>query len=598
MWRFALVVTMVLAGMVSAPAAAQDAPDAPADLAAMLVPPSALPEPGYQLARGGYLTPDDVRYLIEQRYQLDDASIASLFEAVPWRQGYTGTYHLLSDRSYRSSAPLASVSTRIHELESGDGAMAVESLMTGAPPDGAEERDAAVEGATTWRVVTSQADTLVTVVRSGRFVLEVTSADYRRAPDALDHTAIVGATLRRVEEGAGPGLSRLVVKIADSRLIPIAVPTEAPLVHDWYRLLDGEVIPAAGEMDEPEADAIAPDLEGIVISRQTAELASQNWVTAGVVLARFDSPAAAADFDGVIRDPLDFFPETEDASAIEIGTPGVAVARISGETTAGGRYSGYRVTVVEEALVSQITVRAMGNTLLSQEAVEGWAELQRACVAGGGCGTVPLETLLRTPDPATPVAGDLAEGVYVSPVAPWSVRFDPAVWQVDDRFAEGGYDYLYLRSERMDATLETIVDHHGDPEQCVLGELDRLREDEDRARIAVGDAGEVGRPGGLEPGHGWIVYTVEPLDEARADQEYVIRIDCYTVVEGSTSLVVQVRAPRDAWADAAPLGEALRSQIEIDGAPSGRETGDLLAMTPHARSDEMITRRPWVGAAA
>jgi hypothetical protein len=149
----------------------------------------------------------------------------------------------------------------------------------------------------------------------------------------------------------------------------------------------------------------------------------------------------------------------------------------------------------------------------------------------------------------------------------------------------------------MDATFETIVDHHGDPEQCVLGELDRLREDEDRARISVGSGVEGEQPGGLDDGHGWIVYTVEPLDEARAGQEYVIRIDCYTVVEGSTSLVVQVRAPSETWAELAPLGETLRSQIEIDGAPSGRATGDLLALLP-GRSDDMINRRPWVGSAA
>jgi hypothetical protein len=364
--------------------------------------------------------------------------------------------------------------------------------------------------------------------------------------------------------------------------------------------LDGEVIPAAGELEPPTATEIAPGVDRIAISRQTAELASQNWVTVGVVVARFQSPTDASTFatgDGVIRDPLDFFPETEQGSVAEPLAISGRVEAISGETRVGGRYSGYRITVVGDATVAQLTIRAMGATVLDQQAVEGWAASQRACL-GGECEPVPLESLLQTPDPATPVAGGGESGAYRSPVAPWSVAYDPAVWQVDDTFAQGGYDYLYLRSERMDATFETIVDHRGDPERCVLDELDLLREDEDRARIDVGSGDDSEQPGGLSERHGWIVYTVEPLDETRADQEYVIRIDCYTVIEGSSSLVVKVRAPRNAWTELAPLGETLRSQIEIQGEPVSRGTGDLLAVAPTMRSDDMINRRPWVGIAA
>jgi hypothetical protein len=211
---------------------------------------------------------------------------------------------------------------------------------------------------------------------------------------------------------------------------------------------------------------------------------------------------------------------------------------------------------------------------------------------------VPLESLLRTPDPGTPIAGDEEAGRYDSPAAPWSVSWDTAMWQTEDRFAQGGYDYLYLRSERMDATFETIVDHRGDPEQCVLDELARLREDEDRAAISVGSDVEGEPPGGMTEGHAWVIYTIEPLAEARADEEYTLRIDCYTVVEGDASLVVQVRAPRDAWADLASRGETLRSQIEIDGVPVSAITGGALAVAPDTRSVVMINRRKWTGLAA
>ena len=600
MWRIIVFAIMMLPMAVAFPASAQEQVERPVDLAAMPVPPPGLPESGYQFARGGYLTPADVHYLIEQRYAPGDEAIESVVDAASWEQGYTSTYVLLSDRAIRTSDPLTSVTTTIHAFESSDGAMLVEALMTGSPPAGAEERDGTVENATTWRVVTSQDDTLVTVLRSDRFVIEVVTADRRLTPDGGDHTAVVGETLRRVQASAGPGLSQQMVLVEDDRLVPVAIATEAPLVHTWYRLLDDTVIPAAGELNAPETRDLPAGAEDIAIARQTAELSSQNWVTAGVVVATFDSSGAADAFaqDGVLRDPLDIFAASEDEGQVEPRHGSITMVTISGETRVGGRYSGYRVTVVDDATVAHLTIRAMGSALVSQEAVEEWAGLQRACMTDGACAPVPLTSFLSTPDPATPVEGAATAGEYASQVAPWSVTFDPSMWRVEDTFAQGGYDYLYLRSERMDATFETIVDHQGDPEQCVLNELDRLREDEDRAAITVGSDDEDQPPGGLTEGHGWVIYTVEPLEESRADEEYTIRIDCFTVVERSTSLVVQVRAPRDAWADVAPLGESLRSQIEIDGTPVSTMTDGVLVVTPTTRSDVMINRRPWVGIAA
>jgi hypothetical protein len=599
MWRVLLMLSMLLGGVVTAPATvAQGDTPTPTDLAAMLPTPNDLPEAGYQFARGGYLTPDDARYLFLQRHGLEGDAVEPIFDAAGWRQGYTGSLVLLSDRAYLLADPLATVTFTIHELDSDDGATIAETLLAGAPPAGAEERDPAVAGATTWRVVTSRDDLLVTVVRTGRFVIEVETAGRRRAPSAEEHAAAVVATLGRVEAAAGPGLSQRFVTVSDDRLIPVSVVTEYPLAHAWYRMIDGEVIPAAGELDPPAPSGIAAAVDTIVIERQTAELPSQSWVTAGVVLAEFASPTDADAFEGVIRDPLDFFPTSETAKPVDPTTVTGEVEAISGETRVGGRYSGFRITIVERDTVAQLTVRSMGSTLIAQDAAERWAEVQRDCLATGRCDPVPLESLLKTPDAATPAGRAGGAGEYRSPVAPWSVAFDPATWRVDDTFAQGGYDYLYLRAEAMDATFETIVDHRGDPEQCVLGELDRLREDEEHARISVGSDDPSEAPGGLTGTHGWIVYTVEPLSDDRADQEYVIRIDCYTVEPGTTSLVVQVRAPRDRWAELAPAADALRSRIEIEGVPVGRETGDLSGVASIARSDEMINRRPWVGIAA
>ncbi|MDQ4045371.1 MAG: hypothetical protein M3173_07980, partial [Chloroflexota bacterium] len=498
------------------------------------------------------------------------------------------------------SEPIIAVNTTIHALENSDAATVLETLLIDAPPEGAEERDPSISEAVTWRVVTSQDDILRTLVRVGRFVVEVETAHRQVAPDPVEHAEVVADTIGRIERVlrfGGPGLSRQMMLVDDDRMVPVAVSLESPLVHTWYRMLDEEVILAAGELDAPPLPEGATD---IAIARQTAEVASQSWVTVGVAVARFETESGAAELaeGGIIRDPLDIFAASESEVNIELTEPKLTMTAISGETNIGGRWSGYRVTLARDDLAAQMTIRSTGATLIDQDAVEAWALLQWACLAEDTCGTVPLADLLQIGRSATPAAIGDVPGVYESPVAPWSVAYDPTVWDAQDTFAEGGYDYLYLRADRMDATFETIVDHRGDPEACVLDELELLREDEEHARIDVGSGVEGEEPGGLETGHAWILYTVEPLDEERAGEEYVIRIDCYTAVEGSTSLVVRTRAPRDVWGEVAPTGEQLRAGIEIEGAPAGRETGDRLAAAPSWRTGVMIDKRLWVSLAA
>ncbi|HEV2127162.1 MAG TPA: hypothetical protein VGR22_00910 [Thermomicrobiales bacterium] len=598
MWRALLIILLLFPGIAVTPAAAQDGDVAPpVDLATMPLTPDQLPDDRYQFARGAYLTRDDARYLIEQRYAIDAGVVDTVITGARWRQGYTASFVLLSDRA---SDPIVAVTTTIHALENSDAATVLETLLIGAPPEGAEERGPALGEAVTWRVVSSQDDTRRILLRIGRFVVEVEMAYRQVPPDPVEHAEVVADTLDRIERVlrfGGPGLSRQMMLVDDDRMVPVAVSLESPLVHTWYRMLDEEVVLASGELAAPSLPEGATD---IAIARQTAEVASQSWVTIGVVVARFETESGAAGFaeSDIIRDPLDIFAAGESEVSIESVEPRLVVTAISGESNVGGRWSGYRVTLARGDLAAQMTIRSTGPTLVDRDAVEAWAVLQWACLAEDTYGPVPLADLLQVGRNATPAAIGDVPGVYESPVAPWSVIYNPTVWDAQHTFAEGGYDYLYLRADRIDATFETIVDHRGDPEACVLDELELLREDEEHARIDVGSDVEGEEPGGLENGHAWILYTVEPLDEERAGEEYVIRIDCYTVVEGSTSLVVGTRAPRDVWAEVAPMGEQLRAGIEIDGAPAGQETGDRLAAALSWRTGVMIDRRLWVGLAA
>ena len=574
----------------------------PTDLAAMLPSGAEIGDDRIQFARGGYLGVEEARYLIAERYDAGEEALGSVLGGIEWVQSYDATLVLLADRAIRTSDPVMSHTYTIHELGSADEATVLLSLLSSSPPDPAEEQPAAIEGATTWRTVTSQDDTLHSVVATGAFVFEVESAHRRLTPDADGHAAAVEAVLDRVDDvvdGIAPNLSQRMVLVQDDRLVPVAVPTDVPLAHTWYRLIDGSMVLAAGEM---EFEPPLPDgVTDVAIARQTAEISSQNWATVGVVIAEFASSSDAEAAIGTpIKDPLDRFFTTESLSGeLTIPEEGSMVQPISGETRVGGRFSGYRVTVQESDRIAWMTVRSMGSTVFDRESVELWALLQAECLATGACSDVALTDVLPEHEPSQGTPGTEDElGVYDSDVAPWRITYDTSVWQESDRFAEGGYDYLYLRSDRMDATFESIVNHHGDAEQCVLDELDRLRDVESGSYITVGSDDPDARAGGLDNGHAWIVYTVEPLAEQRVDEQYTIRIDCHTVVDGSTSLVVQTWAPRDVWPEIAGMSDDLRAGIEIDGTSAGGTTGGPLQVRPTWRSDAMINRRPWTGLVA
>src|SRR5690606_30571302 len=138
------------------------------------------------------------------------------------------------------------------------------------------------------------------------------------------------------------------------------------------------------------------------------------------------------------------------------------------------------------------------------------------------------------------------------------------------------YDFVEVQSGRSLVTLERVIDQHGDAQQCVLDELEALQEFESSAVIDLGSDVEDERTAGMEPGHAWAIYTVEPLADERADQEYAIRVDCYTIIEGGANLVVTHRAPRYEWATEREKGDDLRDTIVL---PSSFTHNTVVAMT-------------------
>ncbi len=190
------------------------------------------------------------------------------------------------------------------------------------------------------------------------------------------------------------------------------------------------------------------------------------------------------------------------------------------------------------------------------------------------CPPLEVRDLFASPS-ATPVAPVSSEGMILSQEFGWSVRTDGGGWDITEQFSESGYDFVEMQSGRSLVTLESVINQHGDPQQCVIDELDALRQFESSAVIDLGSDLPDEAPAGMEPGHAWAIYTVEPLADERADQEYTIRIDCYTLIEGGANLVVTHRAPRDEWATERDKGDALRETIAL---PSSLVPARVLAL--------------------
>jgi hypothetical protein len=184
-----------------------------------------------------------------------------------------------------------------------------------------------------------------------------------------------------------------------------------------------------------------------------------------------------------------------------------------------------------------------------------------------------------------------SEGSYTDPQFGWSVDYAEAGWEFS---SVEGETILELQNGRSIASVETVVDRHGDPTQCILEEVRLLEEFEEHAYITLGSDVEGEPRAGNEPGHVWAIYTVEPLADERADQEYTIRIDCYTMIEGDASLVVHHSAPRDMWESESAKGDDLRANIDISGVAAATSDG----AGAQVRNVDTMVPRIWIPRAA
>lgn len=601
-----LICLLACLPMLGSPVAASQATpvtEAAVDLARVPVPPAEVMEPGFQLVQSGWIELSAVAYALSGDSMPPDA-----FDEVEggYTIGYSQVLALLSDRADAFSEPLSHLLTLVLEFGSESDAAAaaneIRDLLGLTEPT-------SIDGVDTW----SGPEITESIIAEGNTVIYVAYAFEEQrfstrqntdwTPEAVAELA--SQTRERLlaaqdaAAGGDPALSRagLLIQGPDAGWT-ITWPYFPISQH--YRVLDGDVLPYGGELDD---DLFVPDgMETYYVSRQ--QLGDDGYDhLLDITLAEFET---AADAEAFAADPppVQFPPtwqfEATYGEATEV-EPGLWVqsVRVDDETL---RATGQRTIRINDTTVQVMQWLGSENGMTSREGMLELTIAQTSCFENLPTACQPLDQdrfpapldqesansgnfpNIGTPEPRT--GGD---NVLASLAYGWEVTLPDDGWEITDvQFLNG--EYYLLQSGRSLVSIESTINRAAAPQDCLLDEVATLEEFEEHSVITLGSDDPDERKAGLEQGHAWGVYTVEPLQEERADQEYTIRIDCYTLVPGEVSLVVTHTVPRDLWTEERPKGERFRDALTLPD-PSTV----AIATTPSAGDGWVSGRNPAMG---
>lgn len=583
-----LLAMCMLAGLAGIETSAAAQVDDILDLADIPLTVQALPEAGYQVLAGGYLAQDDIGRLIADPRHLDADHVLQQIDDIGITRAYVLDLVLPEDRAWQNSPVLAIVQTSVYLLEDENSSDdLVEILQNYANTAFVTDLDPAVNGAYTISMVGEGGDQLRTIATDGRVVIEIVSMDATGTPNETEHMLIVEATVERLsrerEEGQ-IGLSSMALTLLPGERTANFGHTQQTGVHGIYRFRDANIQPAIGELAD-EDQAIAPGIRSLFVAGEARGMGGGTGLVS-VWLGQFDSESSATSFfdvlvsgvpGGVLVDP--YFTIAADESWTEQGVLGVY--RVTG-THDGQNYSGNVEVRQQGDVVVAIGYRSVGASLSSINITGRTMDHQLDCLdVYQVCAPFDLSAEMPPPQ-ATPVAAGSAPG---STEFGWSLPELGPEWIIDEQFTEAGYDRIGLRNGLSIFEIESVINHHGEPVQCVLDELHLLQEFEDHSVITVWEDAVGNTEGGNTESQAWVVYRVEPLADERADQEYVIRIDCFSLLPGSANLVIKQIAPVDFWEEEQSKGTFLRDSIVI---PELSGVHGKLAVSAHDRRTTMI----------
>lgn len=536
------------------------------DLADVSLPVQDLPEEGYQVLTGGYLSVDDTASLVAGPRNLDEASVHQWFDEVGLSRTYVLDLVLPEDRAWQESPVLAVLQTNVFLLQENSGSDEfVRLLQNYANTAFVTEIDPAVDGAYTISMAGEGGDQLRTLVSDGQVIIEIVSMDATGAPDETEHILVVEATLERLgllRESGDLGLSPLALTLLPGETTANFGHSQQTGVHGLYRYRDAGIQPAIGELDAVNQPT-APGMTSLYVGSGATQVGGGAGIVS-IWLGSFDSSESAASYfsvlvdgdpAGALLDPYYNVTAGEDWT----GQGVLGVYRVSGATD-GQNYSGnVEIRQVDDVIVA-VGYRSVGATLPGTNISNQLMDHQLDCLqARIVC--PPYEIVI---EPSTPQATPVADtSILGSAEFGWSLPQLGDEWIVDEQFSDPGYDRIGLRNGVSIFEFESVINHHGDPQQCVLDELHLLEELEEHSVITVWEDADGNTDGGTTDNQAWIVYRVEPLAEERADQEYVIRIDCFSLAPESANLVMRHIAPVDYWIEEQPKGSTLRDSIEL-----------------------------------
>ena len=589
-----MLLFMLSAGFSSSPSSAAQFDDS-LDLADVPLPVQALPEAGYQVLTGDYLDENELTILIAEARNLDQSYVANQVAEIGVARAYVLDLVLPEDRAWQQSPVLAVQQTSVYLMDEESATDQLTDLLNDhAAERYVTEKDPAVADGTTTATISESGDMLRTVVSDGLVVLEVVSMDATGVPDETEHILMVQATLERLHALRATdeaGLSSAALTLNHNDITATFAHTQQTGVHGLYRLRDGVVQPAIGELDST-IGIPAAGMRSQYFSSDAARTGGGIAVVS-VSLTTFGSDTSANQyFDSLatgdpskqLTDP--FFIMDADEEWTEQGV--VGLYRLTGRFE-GTRYSGNLEIRVDGVTVVVVAYRSVGAALPGADITSALMDHQLACIdASQSCDPFVLASALPE---ATPVA---ANGTLQSDEFGWALPALGPEWVITEQFVEPGYDRTGLQNGVSLVEIESVINHHGEPVQCVLDELHLLQEFEEHADIRLWEDAAGNTAGGNTPTSAWVVYRVEPLAEERADQEYVIRIDCFTLIAGSANLVIKHIAPVNDWVAEAPKGDIIREGLVL---PEASAAHARLAVSAHDRRMDMIHTH-WVDIAA
>lgn len=598
--RFVLVLLLVLCASVPGigigiGTAQEDAPVI-TDLADVPAPTQAMPEDGYQVLTGGYLELGTVaRHAAEPR-ALDADAIEDELAGLRFRDAYVLDLVLLRDRADANADILAIQETTVYAFTEGSQAESAVATLSRFETDATEAMEPAIPRGTTLEQRVADGWSMRTIFSYHTLTIDVVSVEASGRVDPAEHALVVEATLDQARETVHRDIGSLGDQALRLDHLEGAVAVEQNSetgVHQLYRQRAGETQLAVGELAEAAKEQRPEGLQQSYVASHAYQV-SAGEMFISVWVGQFDSEEIAQ----AITSPQTADPYFTIGDGEPVRSEQGNIVSVAGEWN-GEPYSGLIGIIVDGTTVASVSVRTMGNLSPSQAVLDELLAGQLVCLESDTCGDQRIDIDLGTDamQQATPI--DIEPGLLGSPEFGWSLAYDHNEWEINERQYEPGYEFIELQSGDSLITVESVVDHLGEPETCVLNEMRALKEFESHADVRVWNANPDLEPAGLTEGHGWITYRVEPLDDERADQEYVIRIDCFTLTPGESSLVMAHRAPIDTYESEAEKAESFRDGLTIE-APQGT-TLDRIGHTrgntlPNGRC--MMILRPWIDPAA